>query len=119
MSGCCSTLVLAIAAFLVSTAPTCSSQESRYAGQYEGLSFGPYKHIYPPVDITQPQGECTPSDNVTCPLYVAYMTSFGGSFTSSGALPGVQIALDQINDNTDILPGYSLHYLLMDSQVLY
>ena len=51
------------------------------------------------------------------PLHFAVMLSFGGAFTSIGSLPGVQIALDYINSEPSILPGYSLHYTLTDSQV--
>ena len=51
------------------------------------------------------------------PLYFAVMLSFGDAFTSIGALPGVQIALDYINNESSILPGYTLHYALTDSQV--
>ena len=43
--------------------------------------------------------------------------SFGGAYTSSGVIPGIQVALDQINSRQDILPGYTLHYTLQDSQV--
>ena len=67
----------------------------------------PYLQVYPPVNG---------SDGRT-PLYFALMLSFGGDYTSVGALPGVQIALDYINSQPDILPGYSLHYTLTDSQV--
>ena len=66
-----------------------------------------YLQIYPPVNG---------SDGRT-PLYFALMLSFGGDYTSIGALPGVQIALDYINRQPSILPGYSLHYTLTDSQV--
>ena len=92
------------------------AQESRYT-YGEDLYNGPYKHIYPPVDITRDQKSCQPSENSTCPLYLAVMFSFGGSFRSSGAIPGVQLALDQMNDDPGFLPGYTLHYLMMDSQV--
>ena len=51
------------------------------------------------------------------PLYFALMLSRGGDYTSIGALPGVQIALDYINSQPFILPDYSLHYTLTDSQV--
>ena len=50
-------------------------------------------------------------------LYFALMMSFGGDFRSSGAIPGVQVALDQINSDPTLLPGYQLHYTLTDSQV--
>ena len=67
----------------------------------------PYLQVYPPLDH---------SDNRT-QLFFALMLSFGGDYTSIGALPGVQIALDYINSEPSILPGYSLHYTLTDSQV--
>ena len=68
----------------------------------------PYHQIYPPVNDT---------DGRT-PLYFAVVLSFGGSsYKSVGALPGVQIALDYINSERSVLPGYSLHYTLTDSQV--
>ena len=67
----------------------------------------PYRQIYPPVNA---------SDDRT-PLFCAAVFSFGGDFTSIGVLPGVQIALDYINNEPSILPGYTLHYTLMDSQV--
>jgi gamma-aminobutyric acid type B receptor len=69
-------------------------------------SQDPYLQIYPPVNET---------DGRT-PLYFALVLSFGGSYKSIGALPGVQIALDYINSERSILPGYSLHYTLTDSQ---
>ena len=67
----------------------------------------PYRQIYPPVNE---------SDDRT-PLFYAVVLSFGGDYTSIGALPGIQIALDYINTEPSILPGYTLHYTLMDSQV--
>ena len=67
----------------------------------------PYLQVYPPVDE---------NDDRT-PLYIATTLSFGGSYRSVGALPGVQIALDYINSNRSLLPGYTLHYTLTDSQV--
>ena len=80
---------------------------SLQAARASSLTPWPYIQIYPPVNE---------SDGRT-PLYFALMLSFGGQFTSIGALPGVQIALDYINSQPDILPGYSLHYTLTDSQV--
>ena len=51
------------------------------------------------------------------PLYFGLMLSLSGDQQSTGALAGVQAALDDINSRDDLLPGYSLHYTLTDSQV--
>ena len=81
--------------------------------------FGSYLEVYPPVNLSQSQLTCTPqpADNKTCPLYIALMMSFGREYISSGVIASVQYALDQINADQDLLPGYSLHYTLTDSQV--
>lgn len=67
----------------------------------------PYLQVYPPVNS---------SDGRT-PLHFALMMSFGGDYTTVGAVPAVQIALDYINSQSSILPGYTLHYTLTDSLV--
>ena len=72
-------------------------------------SLWPYLQVYPPVNET----------DVRMPLHFALTLSFGGDFASVGALPGVQIALDYINSQPSILPGYTLHYTLTDSQVCF
>ena len=51
------------------------------------------------------------------PLVFGLIMSFGGSFDSSGAVPGVRAALDRINSDAALLPGYTLHYALSDSRV--
>ena len=66
-----------------------------------------YLQTYPPYDETDPR----------TPLTFALLQSFGGDFNSSGAVAGVQVALDVINSNPDLLPGYTLHFTLTDSQV--
>ena len=48
------------------------------------------------------------------------ITSFGGfgRYNSSGTLPAAEIALREINNRSDILPGYNLvHDEVRDSQV--
>ena len=67
-----------------------------------------YKQVYPAVEDAMPG---------TDSLYLALVVSFGGIYTSSGVVPGVQVALDQINEDPSMLPGYTLHYTLRDSQV--
>ena len=67
----------------------------------------PYLQVYPAVN----------ESDARTPLYFALMLSFGGVYTSIGALPGVQVALDYVNNHPDILPEYTLHYTLTDSQV--
>lgn len=51
------------------------------------------------------------------PLVFGLIMSFGGSFDSSGAVPAVRVALDRINNDPTLLPGYTLHYALSDSRV--
>ena len=66
----------------------------------------PYLQIYPPVNASDGR----------IPLYFTLMLS-SANFRSIIAVPGVQIALDHINGEPSILPGYSLHYTLSDSRV--
>ena len=41
----------------------------------------------------------------------------GGGWNSAGIIPAVQMAIDEINNNTEILKDYHLQLLLKDSQV--
>ena len=72
----------------------------------------PYVDIYP--DLIE---YASYLDNHSVPLYFGLMLSLSGDDQSSGALAGVQAALDEINSRDDLLPGYSLHYTLTDSKV--
>ena len=52
------------------------------------------------------------------PLYFGLIMSFpGGEFDSSGAIAGVRVALDRINNDPTLLPNYTLHYTLTNSSV--
>ena len=70
---------------------------------------GSYQFVYPPDEDSDTRVD----------LYLALIMSFGfgGAFNTSGVVPGIQIALDLINNQPKLLPGYKLHYTLMDSQV--
>ena len=72
-----------------------------------------YLQVYPGNDPSEEAAVAPPLTS----LYFALMMSFGGDFKTAGAIPGVQVALDQINGDTTLLPGYKLHYTLTDSQV--
>ena len=51
-------------------------------------------------------------------LNFSYITTRTGSFVSSGGIPAVDLALEQINSRTDILPNYTLNYTtILDSEV--
>ena len=73
----------------------------------ESGGYDPTDHIYPwPL----------PQDKQ--PLFFSLITSFSETFDSSGVVSGVNVALDIINSNdSNLLNGYSLHYILSDSKV--
>lgn len=66
----------------------------------------PLPYTYPPVALPN-----------TTSLYFGLLQSFGGTYDSSGSIPGVELALDNINRNQTLLPGYTLHYVLRDTFV--
>ncbi len=103
---------------LISTSSLVVSQEQSEHWP-DSYSVWPYLHVYPPTNTSIDQKRCVPGveQNETCPLHVLLITSFGGSFVSSGIIPAIQLAVDQINARADLLQGYTLHYNLMDSQV--
>ncbi len=105
-------LVQTLASYIIFKAVICQERPNSY-------DVGPYKHVYPPINLSIDQSSCVPdmSLNITCPLFIQLMMSFEGAFVASGVIPGIQVALDQINASPDLLPGYSLHYTLLDSQV--
>ena len=57
-------------------------------------------------------------DEAKTKLYFSYMASMSGSFLSSGAIPAVELALEQINNRSDLLTNYTLAYTtVLDSKV--
>ena len=60
----------------------------------------------------------SPSNSSAIYFGLMLMLSLSGDDQSSGALAGVQAALEEINSRDDLLPGYSLHYTLIDSVVI-
>lgn len=85
---------------------------TRINAQYLRTANVSVLQVYPPV----PLDDGGAGQDGRIPLYVALMQSFGGGYTSAGVIPGIQVALDEIN-NRSVLPGYSLHYYLTDTQV--
>ena len=79
------------------------------------LSYDPadYLEVYPdPTDPEVLKGRI--------PLHFSLIQSLGGQFSQfdgSGALAGVKVALDRINNDSSLLPGYTLHYIVENSQV--
>lgn len=54
-------------------------------------------------------------------LHIAFITSFGRQYNSSGTVPALELALQEINNRRDVLPGYNLSLFegtYGDSQVL-
>ena len=63
-------------------------------------SFAQREIIYPPVN----------SSDTRTPLYFSLIQSFG-QYISLHSMVGLQVALDFINADENLLPGYSLHYV--------
>ncbi len=76
------------------------------------LSYDPsdYLEVYP--DSKDPEVL-----NGRAPLHFALIKSSGRQFDSFGAVAGAKVALDMINNDSSLLPGYTLHYTLADCQV--
>ena len=80
--------------------------------QCSALSYDPddYLEVYPdPRNSEVLQGRT--------PLYFALIQSLDGQVNGSGTLAGVKVALDRINNDSSLLPGYTLHYTSANSQV--
>ncbi len=81
----------------------------------QSLSYDPadYLEVYPdPTDPEVLKGRT--------PLHFALIQSLGGplsQFDGSGSAVGVKVALDRINNDSSLLPGYTLHYTFEDSKV--
>ena len=74
----------------------------------QAMRNGEVLNVYPPEDSVR---------SGTTPLYFALMQSFSGGYVSAGGIPGLMVALDEINNSSNVLPGYSLHYTLTDNAV--
>ncbi|KAJ8044389.1 Gamma-aminobutyric acid type B receptor subunit 1 [Holothuria leucospilota] len=75
-----------------------------------GLQFG---ILQVPV-INAQNVTATTAGNI--PLYISGMFSMTNGWDGSGVLPAVELALEQINERTDILEGYNLQLVWNDSQ---
>lgn len=52
-------------------------------------------------------------------LYFSFITALTGDSTSNGGIPIIDYAIEEINNNSNILPNYSLHYTkILDSKVM-
>jgi len=100
----------ALLLLLASLTEIASSQSANESTTLTPSWTRPYLQVYPPVSADEADGRIKP-------LFFALMMSFGRILKSSGTIPGVQAALDGINSDPTLLPGYKLHYTLTDSQV--
>ena len=78
----------------------------------QSLSYDPddYLEVYPdPRDPEVLQGRI--------PLHFAFIQSQSREFNSSGSVAGVKVALDRINNDNSLLPGYTLHFTYANSEV--
>ena len=64
-------------------------------------------------EVTSAQGAASKRE-----LHFSLITAFTGSPTSSGGIPVIDFALEQINNDTRLLPNYNLRYTsILDSKV--
>ena len=82
----------------------------------QSLSYDPaadYDEVYPdPTDEGVLKGRV--------PLHFALILSLGGQysqFDSAGSVAGMKVALNSINNDNSLLPGYTLHYTASHSKV--
>lgn len=68
-----------------------------------------YTEVYPDPRHQERMGKT--------PLYFSLIQSLTGPLATNGTVAGVKVALDRINNDSSLLPGYSLHYMLGDSMV--
>jgi hypothetical protein len=57
---------------------------------------------------------CAQEDNRT-ELHIAFITSFGGEYDSSVAVPAVRLAASRINENQTLLTDYKLVVELVEN----
>ena len=77
-----------------------------------------YSGIFVPETYPSLDSPTLANCNKTTPLYVGLITSFDASEADGSAtVPGIKVALDRINNDCSLLPGYSIHYILADSGV--
>ena len=60
---------------------------------------------------------CAQVDNRT-ELHIAFVTSFGGEYDSSVAVPAVRLAASKINENQTLLPDYKLVVELVENSAV-
>ena len=58
------------------------------------------------------------SNDNSISLYFSYITTKTGVYQVAGAIPAVDLALEQINNSSSVLPNYILEYTdILDSMV--
>ena len=70
-------------------------------------SFSLAEIIHPPVNA---------NDSRT-PLYFSLIQASSGQSITVNSMVGLEVALDFINADPTLLPGYSLHYVFIDALV--
>ena len=69
------------------------------------------------IVVCNSQVGCAVSANKTV-LHFSFITALSGGSTSSGGIPIIDFALEQINNDSRLLPDYNLKYTtVLDSKV--
>ena len=79
---------------------------------------------YKPVTTDTSQSNISCASDVKNPgdvqktIYFAFMTTFSGSFVSSGTIPAVDLAIERVNNDSLLLQKYKLDYTMaVDTKV--
>lgn len=77
-----------------------------------------YQKITPKVFVALLLTVCSSHVSSKEQLYFSFITALSGGSTSSGGIPIIDLALEQINNDSRLLPDYELQYTtVLDSKV--
>ncbi len=90
------------------------STRTSYNVEHEPTSS---EYYLPSTTASTATSDVQVTSDTRIPLYLSAYFTLGGAWDGSGILPAVEMALDHINENADVLPGYELKMVWNDTRV--